>query len=100
MEKNVHLFLHEIFLINKEMSRQYHESQIELYIKFDQPKLLAFLMATENYAPFRAAEMCRNAGLHREQAYLNFKTGKTEEAISVLIEKCCDNLAGVIELAV
>ena len=35
MEKNVHLFLHEIFLINKEMSRHYHSSQIELYIKFD-----------------------------------------------------------------
>ena len=34
-EKNVHLFLHEIFLIDKEMSRQYHEMQIELYIKFD-----------------------------------------------------------------
>ena len=65
-EQNVHLFLHEIFLINKEMSRQYHESQIELYIKFDQPKLLAFLMATDNYPPFKAAEMCRNAGLHRE----------------------------------
>lgn len=29
-----------------------------------------------------------------------FKTGKTAEAIAVLIENCCDNLAGVIELAV
>ena len=82
------------------MSRQYHESQIDLYIKFDQSKLLAFLMATDNYPPFKAAEMCRNSGLHREQAYLYFKTGKTEEAITVLIENCCDNLAGVIELAV
>ena len=34
-DKNVHLFLHEIFLIDKEMSLQYHEMQIELYVKFD-----------------------------------------------------------------
>ena len=100
MEMNVHLFLHEIFLINKEMSRHYHSSQIELYIKFDQPKLLAFLIATDDYAPFKTAELCRDAGLHREQAYLYLKTGKTDDAISVLIDKCCDNLAGVIELAV
>ena len=59
-----------------------------------------FLQSTDNYPPFKAAELCRNAGLHREQAYLYFKTGKTAEAIAVLIENCCDNLAGVIELAV
>ena len=29
-----------------------------------------------------------------------FKTGKSEDAISVLTENCCDNLAGVIDLAV
>ena len=29
-----------------------------------------------------------------------FKAEKTEEAISVLINNCCDNLEGVIELAV
>ena len=100
LEKNVHLFLHEIFLINKEMSRQYHEKQIDLYIKFDQAKLLSFLMATDVYQPHKAAEKCQDAGLYREQAYLLFKTGNAEEAIQVLIEKCCDNLAGVIELAV
>ena len=59
-----------------------------------------FLQKADNYPPFKAAEMCRNAGLHREQAYLYFKTGKTEDAINVLIDNCCDNLAGVIELAV
>lgn len=59
-----------------------------------------FLQSTDNYPPFKAAEMCHNAGMHREQAYLHFKTGKTEEAISVLIDNCCDNLAGVIDLAV
>ena len=74
--------------------------QIELYIKFDQGKLMNFLQSTDNYPPFKAAEMCRNAGMHREQAYLYFKTGKTEDAISVLIDNCCDNLAGVIDLAV
>ena len=35
-----------------------------------------------------------------EQAYLYFKTGKTDEAISVLIENCCDKISGVIDLAV
>ena len=29
-----------------------------------------------------------------------FKTGKSQEAIDVLIENCCDNLPGVIDLAV
>ena len=100
MDKNVHLFLHQIFLIDKEMSRKYHEQQIELYIKHDQGNLMAFLQSTDSYPPFKAAELCRTAGLYREQAYLQFKTGKTEEAISVLIENCCDNLAGVIDLAV
>jgi len=61
---------------------------------------MPFLQAADKYPPFKAAEMCRNAGLHMEQAYLHFKTGKTEEAISVLIENCCDNIAGVIDLAV
>ncbi len=70
MDKNVHLFLHEIFLIDKEMSREYHEQQIELYIKHDQGKLMQFLQSTDSYPPFKAAELCRNAGLYREQAYL------------------------------
>ena len=100
MDHNVHLFLHEIFLHDKEMSRQYHEKQVELYIKFDQTNLMNFLQNADNYPPFKAAEMCRNSNLHREQAYLYFKTGKTDEAISVLIENCCDNLAAVVELAV
>ena len=96
----MHLFLHEIFQINKEMSKQYHESQIELYIKFAPGDLMDFLQAADSYPPFKAAEMCRSAGLHREQAYLYFKTGKKDEAINVMIENCCDNLSGVISLAV
>ena len=100
MDMNVHLFLHEIFLIDKEMSRKFHEKQIELYIKFDPGKLMNFLQSSDSYPPFRAAELCRDAELYREQAYLYFKTGKSEDAISVLTENCCDNLAGVIDLAV
>jgi len=58
MEQNVHLFLHEIFMIDKEMSRKYHEKQIELYIKFAPRDLMAFLQTTDSYPPFRAAELC------------------------------------------
>ena len=43
MEHAMHLFLHEIFIIDKEMSRKYHEKQIELYIKFSPRELMAFL---------------------------------------------------------
>ena len=43
MEHAMHLFLHEIFIIDKEMSRKYHEKQIELYIKFAPRELMAFL---------------------------------------------------------
>ena len=66
MEHAMHLFLHEIFSIDKEMSRKYHEKQIELYIKFAPLDLMGFLQATDSYPPFRAAELCRNEGLHRE----------------------------------
>ena len=90
MEQCVHLFLHELFLIDKELTRKYHEQQIELYIKYGASDLMAFLQSTDTYRPFWAADLCRNQGLHREQAYLYFKTGKTEDAISVLIDNCCD----------
>ena len=97
---NVHLFLHEIFLQDKQMSKQYHEMQIPLYIQFDSPKLMNFLQATENYPPFKAAELCKQAKLHKEQAYLYIKTGKVDEAVNVLVENCSDNMKEVIDLAV
>ena len=43
MEHEVHLFLDEIFKIDKEMSKKYHEKQIELYIKFAPRDLMNFL---------------------------------------------------------
>lgn len=61
---------------------------------------MAFLQSNDTYPRNWAADLCQKAGLHREQAYLYFKAEKTEEAISVLINNCCDNLEGVIELAV
>ena len=96
----MHLFLHEIFLIDKELTFKYHERQIELYVKYGPRDLMTFLQSTDTYRPNWAADLCQKAGLHREQAYLYFKTDKTQEAISVLIDNCCDQLEGVIELAV
>lgn len=40
---NVHLFLHAMFQIDKTLSQQYHDLQIELYINYDKKKLLNFL---------------------------------------------------------
>ena len=68
-------------MIDKEMSRHYNERQIELYIRFDKPKLMQFLQVADNYSPFKAVDMCRDAGLYKELAFLYFKTGKTDEAI-------------------
>ena len=59
-----------------------------------------FLQNTDSYPPFKAAELCKEAKLHKEQAYLYFKTGKNDEAIGVLIDNCCDNIKEVIDLAV
>ena len=38
--------------------------------------------------------------MYKEQAYLNIKTGKIEEAVQILIDYCCDNLKEVVDLAV
>ena len=80
-DQNVHLFLHEIFKINGDLSRQYHSLQIELYIVYDKKKLLNFLQSTDAYPPMKAIEMCKTAHLHKEVAYIYFKIGKSDEAI-------------------
>ena len=59
-----------------------------------------FLQSTENYPPFKAAELCKKANLHKEQAYLYIKIGKMDEAVNVLVENCGDNMKEVIDLAV
>ena len=74
--------------------------QIPLYIKYDSGKLMNFLQSTENYPPFKAAELCKAAKLHKEQAYLYIKTGKVDEAVNVLVENCSDNMKEVVDLAV
>ena len=65
-ELNVHLLLHELFHIDVNIARKHHESQIELYIKFDSCKLLAFLRKTESYDHQRAAEFCGKRGKFKE----------------------------------
>ena len=38
--------------------------------------------------------------MHKEQAYLYIKTGKTDDAVNVLVENCSDNMKEVVDLAV
>lgn len=96
----MHLFLHQVFLQNKELSRAYHEQQISLYIRFDKDNLMPFLQQTDSYPPFKAAEACKEAGMSKEQAYLCFKNGKEAEAVRVLIDHCSEDIQTVIDLAV
>ena len=65
-EFNVHLLLHELFHIDVDIARKHHESQIELYIKFDSCKLLAFLRRTESYDHLQAAVLCGKKGMFKE----------------------------------
>ena len=63
---NTHLFLDGLFTFDKEISRPYHEQQIQLYIDFDKDKLMNFLQETDSFAPMKAIEMCKNAGMYKE----------------------------------
>jgi len=94
------VFLSEIFGRNRNLSRSYHSMHLELIIKYDPSKLMNFLQLSDSYKDFDALEQCKTAKLYKEQAFLFIKIGKTEEAVQILIDHCCDNLKEVVDLAV
>jgi hypothetical protein len=52
------------------------------------------------YEKFEALKVCHDAGLYKEQAYLNIVIGRKEEAVQLLIDSCSDNISEVVDLAV
>jgi len=54
---------------------------------------------TDAYDPFKAADLCSEQGMYKEQAYLLIKVGNRAEARKVLID-LCENVSEVIEMAV
>ena len=72
---SAHLFLDALFVLDKEISKAFHELQIQFYIDFDRPKLLNFLQETENYGAKRAVELCKRAGMYKEMSLVYFKMG-------------------------
>lgn len=98
-EKHLYLFLDEVFSKNKQLSRDYHEMQIELYCKFNQDKLLLFLQQTEAYEMQRAIAICQQYNRYQEECYLLNKMGNEKEAIKVLIDKCT-NVSEAMQIAI
>lgn len=82
------LFLDEVYKKNKELSKQYHQMQVGLYIKFDKSKLLKFLSTVEAYNALEVATLCQENGLYKEYAFIQIKLGNKEVAIQTLIENC------------
>ena len=80
------MFLDEVFQKNKELSKEYHSSQVELYLKYNKAKLMQLLLGTDAYSPQKAEELCKAYGMHIERAFLLIKLGNKEEAVKILIE--------------
>lgn len=60
---------------------------------------MPFLLSTDAYSAEKAAELCKQYMMYKEEAYLQNKLGNKEEAVRVLIDEC-PNVSEVIQLAV
>lgn len=60
------LFLDVLFKKNKKISKEFHQQQVELYIKYSKEKLMFFLQNTDAYSTQKACDLCKEHGLYKE----------------------------------
>ncbi|KAH8400621.1 hypothetical protein KR222_008734, partial [Zaprionus bogoriensis] len=73
----------------------FHQKLVELYAKFDRPKLLPFLRRSNDYVMQEALEICKRESFHPEVVYLLGRMGSIVEALNIIIHSIKD-----IEMAI
>ncbi|GAB5371679.1 hypothetical protein AAMO2058_001600500 [Amorphochlora amoebiformis] len=86
----LHAFLNELFLKDPALGAEFHNRQVELYVQFDQKKLLYFLQNSNFYHQETALKLCKDAKLHHEEVYILTRMGSTQSALMVIINKLKD----------
>ncbi len=56
-------------------------------IMHDRDEVLLVLCSSEDYEPLEVAELCKQAGLWREEAFLRIKVGNVAEAVEMVLRE-------------
>lgn len=64
--------------------------QVELYAEFAPEQLLPFLQSSKQFHKGQALQVCRDAGLVREQVFILGRLGRASEALLLIISRLHD----------
>lgn len=86
----VHEYLKRLFQRDEVAGQQYHMLMVRLFAEYEPKGLLSFLKASERYPLVDALGVCQQRGLDEEEAYLLGRSGRTLEALTILLERLGD----------
>lgn len=88
--KLLHLYLHQLFIRDPVVGKEFHELQISLYADYDYKGLLSFLQHSNYYPLEKAYKICEDRKFYREMVYIQGRMGNTKKGLKLLIDHIGD----------
>jgi len=88
--KQLHSYLHSLFLQEPDAGAQYHSLQVELYAEYNPKAMMYFLTHSEQYALEEAFDVCKKSGLIREMVFILGRMGNAPRALCLIIDELKD----------
>lgn len=85
-----YFYLEQLSEIDDIIVRPFENERIKLYVQYDRAKLMHFLQTHSEYNIQQAVDLCDQNGFVNELVFLLGKTGESEKAMSLILEKLND----------
>lgn len=86
----LHEYLHQLFVKDPHIGKDFHELQVTLYADLDYPLLMPFLRQSNYYPLEKAYHACEARSLYPEMVFVLGRMGNNKQGLQLLIEKIGD----------
>jgi hypothetical protein len=86
----LHEYLHQLFVKDPQIGKDFHELQVLLYAEYDYKQLLPFLRQSNFYPLEKAYKTCEERQLYPEMVFILGRMGNSKQGLQLLIEKIGD----------